>query len=124
MACASASLREYMSRKLFAKADEQSIDLIERAIGDLRKLGATIVDPGPEGELFTAVHRPLCARAAERGVRPSVPQLFPVDAAGQPTGDHIATLLDLHADPKRVPEHALAAQPSAAASALPAKAST
>jgi amidase len=45
-------IREYMSKKLFSKADEQSIDIVERAIDDLRKLGATIVDPGPEGELF------------------------------------------------------------------------
>ncbi len=45
-------IREYMSKKLFSKADEQSIDIVERAIGDLKKLGATIVDPGPEGELF------------------------------------------------------------------------
>ena len=45
-------VREYMNKKLFAKADEQSIDLVERAIADLRKLGATIVDPGPEGALF------------------------------------------------------------------------
>ena len=33
-------------KKLFAKADEESIDIIERAIHDLRKLGVTIVDPG------------------------------------------------------------------------------
>ncbi len=45
-------LREYMARKLFSKADEESIDIVEHAIDDLRKLGATIVDPGPEGELF------------------------------------------------------------------------
>jgi Asp-tRNA(Asn)/Glu-tRNA(Gln) amidotransferase A subunit family amidase len=45
-------IREYMSKKLFSKADEESIDIVDRAIGDLRKLGATIVDPGPEGELF------------------------------------------------------------------------
>jgi amidase len=45
-------IREYMARKLFAKADEESIDLVDRAIDDLRKLGATIVDPGPEGALF------------------------------------------------------------------------
>ena len=45
-------IREYMSKKLFSKADEESIDIVEHAIGDLRKLGATIVDPGPEGELF------------------------------------------------------------------------
>lgn len=45
-------IREYMSRKLFAKADEESIGIVERAIDDLRKLGATIVDPGAEGALF------------------------------------------------------------------------
>jgi Asp-tRNA(Asn)/Glu-tRNA(Gln) amidotransferase A subunit family amidase len=45
-------IREYMSKKLFSKADEESIDIVDRALGDLRKLGATIVDPGPEGELF------------------------------------------------------------------------
>jgi Asp-tRNA(Asn)/Glu-tRNA(Gln) amidotransferase A subunit family amidase len=45
-------IREYLSKKLFSKADEESIDIVDRAIGDLRKLGATIVDPGPEGELF------------------------------------------------------------------------
>lgn len=45
-------IREYMARKLFSKADEESIDIVDRAIDDLRKLGATIVDPGPEGALF------------------------------------------------------------------------
>jgi Asp-tRNA(Asn)/Glu-tRNA(Gln) amidotransferase A subunit family amidase len=45
-------IREYMSKKLFSKADDESIDIVDRAIDDLRKLGATIVDPGPEGELF------------------------------------------------------------------------
>ena len=45
-------VREYMAKKLFSRADEESIDIVERAVGDLRKLGATIVDPGPEGALF------------------------------------------------------------------------
>ena len=98
-------VREYMSRALFAKADEQSIDLVERAIGELRKLGATLVDPGPEGSLF----RPCLARYAPELLNASFTrqyrQNFPVDAAGQPTGDHIAALLDLHADPARVPEN-------------------
>jgi Asp-tRNA(Asn)/Glu-tRNA(Gln) amidotransferase A subunit family amidase len=98
-------VREYMSRKLFAKADEQSIDLIERAVADLRKLGATIVDPGREGALF----QPCIARYAPELLNAAFARqnraLFPVDAAGQPTGDHLATLLDLHADPSRVPEN-------------------
>jgi Asp-tRNA(Asn)/Glu-tRNA(Gln) amidotransferase A subunit family amidase len=45
-------IREYMAKKLFSKADEESIDIVEHALDDLRKLGATIVDPGPEGALF------------------------------------------------------------------------
>ena len=44
-------LREYMSRS-FGKADEESVVLAENAIADLRKLGATVIDPGPDGELF------------------------------------------------------------------------
>src|SRR5581483_8837469 len=39
-------VREYMDRSLFTEADAQSIALVERAIGDLRRVGATIVDPG------------------------------------------------------------------------------
>src|SRR5262245_13282648 len=44
-------LREYMSRKLFSKADEESIGIVERALSQLRTLGAVIVDPGAESEL-------------------------------------------------------------------------
>src|SRR5688572_8249899 len=98
-------LREYMNRKLFAKADEQSIDLIERAIGDLRKLGATIVDPGPDGSLFQPCIARYVPELLNGAFARQYRQLFPVDAAGQPTGDHIAALLELHADPKRVPEN-------------------
>jgi len=45
-------IREYMNRQAYTKADEQSLDLAERAIEDLRKLGAAIVDPGRGGALF------------------------------------------------------------------------
>lgn len=96
-------VREYMNRTLFSKADEQSIDIVERAIGELRKLGATIIDPGPDGALFqTCVSRQvpeLLNSAFARQYR----QLFPVDAGGQPEGDQIATLLNLHFDPARIP---------------------
>src|SRR5438874_13820856 len=47
-------------KKLFAKADEESIDIIERAIHDLRKLGVTIVDPG------TPIVSSLIGRRASR----------------------------------------------------------
>jgi amidase len=96
-------IREYMAKKLFSKADEESIDIVERAIGDLRRLGATIVDPGPEGALFqSCIARDgpaLLNSAFARQYR----DLFPVDAAGKPQSDQIATLLDMLADPVRVP---------------------
>lgn len=53
-------IREYMRRDLFSKADEESIGLAERGIADLKKLGAVIVDPGPEGALLD----PCIARLA------------------------------------------------------------
>jgi amidase len=97
-------IREYMAKKLFSKADEESIDIVARAIDDLRKLGATIVDPGPEGALFQGCivrHAPeLLNSAFTRQYR----DLFPVDAAGRPQSDQLATLLDLHANPMRVPQ--------------------
>ena len=45
-------IREYMNREAYTKADEQSLDLAEQAIEALRRLGATIVDPGRGGGLF------------------------------------------------------------------------
>src|SRR4051812_32834924 len=47
-------IREYMNRDAYTAADAQSLDLAERAIDDLRKLGATIVDPGRGGALFAS----------------------------------------------------------------------
>jgi Asp-tRNA(Asn)/Glu-tRNA(Gln) amidotransferase A subunit family amidase len=97
-------VREYLNRKLLAQADKESVDLVERAIGVLRKLGAIVVDPGPEGALFqrciTRSAPELMSSAFTRQNR----QLFPVDAAGQPTGDQIATLIELRTDPSRMPE--------------------
>jgi amidase len=85
-------LREYMSRKLFGKADEESIGIIERAIDDLRKLGATIVDPGSEKELF----KDCLARYAPRLMNSAFARQYP-QLVGQ---DQIAALVDLDADPK------------------------
>jgi len=97
-------IREYMNKKLFSKADEESIDIVERALGDLRKLGATVVDPGPEGALFQSCvirYAPQLYNAAFAAQRRN---LFPVNAAGEPATDHIATLLDMDAEPARVPD--------------------
>ena len=45
-------IREHMDKKVFNEADVEANDLTERAIGDLRRLGATIVDPGAGGALL------------------------------------------------------------------------
>jgi amidase len=87
-------VREYMSRKLFSKADEQSIDLIERAIADLRKLGATIVDPGADSALF----QPCIARYA-----PELLNAAFIRQYRQSASDPIATLLQMRADSGEVP---------------------
>ncbi len=97
-------IREYMSKKLFSKADEESIDIIDRAVDDLRKLGATIVDPGPEGALFQTCIARDAPELMNSAFTRQYPDLFPVDAAGRPQSDQLATLLGLHADPAQVPE--------------------
>jgi Asp-tRNA(Asn)/Glu-tRNA(Gln) amidotransferase A subunit family amidase len=96
-------IREYMSKKLFSKADEESIDVVERALDSLRKLGATIVDPGPEGALFQGCISRYAPELLNSAFTRQYRELFPATAAGQPESDHIAALLDIHADPVRVP---------------------
>ncbi len=95
-------VREYMDKSLFTKADEQSIDLADRAIEDLKKLGATIVEPPPEG-LFTSYIRRYNPMLSNSTWTKLFPELFPVDAEGKPTSDHLATLVDLAFDPSKVP---------------------
>lgn len=97
-------IREYMNKTLFSRADEQSLDLVEGAIGVLRKLGATLVDPGPEGALFQSCIVRYSPELLNAAFARQNKQLFPVDATGAPTTDHIGVLLDLHRDPTRVPD--------------------
>jgi len=96
-------IREYMDKKLFSKADEESIDIIDRAIDELKKLGATIVDPGEGGELFTKYIRSLEPMLLNSAYTKQHPEMFPVDAEGKPVGDHLATLIDLAMDPSKAP---------------------
>jgi Asp-tRNA(Asn)/Glu-tRNA(Gln) amidotransferase A subunit family amidase len=91
-------LREYMRPSLLTKADEESVALIERAIADLRSLGAVIVDPGAEGELFTRCISRYAPELLNSAFARQYPQLFPAGS-----GDHIAALLELQQDPARVP---------------------
>jgi len=95
-------LREYMNRDLFTVADSESITLIERAINDLRALGATIVDPGPGGALFQdAVNRYAPVWRSESFIRQFRTQ-FPDSA------NHFPALIDLYGDPSRVPHDSVA----------------
>jgi Asp-tRNA(Asn)/Glu-tRNA(Gln) amidotransferase A subunit family amidase len=97
-------IREYMSKKLFSKADEESIDIVEHAINDLRKLGATVVDPGPEGALFQSCISRRAPELLNSAFTRQYRDVFPADADGRPQADQIAALLQMHADPSRVPQ--------------------
>jgi Asp-tRNA(Asn)/Glu-tRNA(Gln) amidotransferase A subunit family amidase len=101
-------MREYMDKKLFTQADAESIDIVERGIGELKKLGATIVDPGAGGALFQECVARYAPSAFNAGLTRQYPQLFPVDAAGAPTADHIPLLVAMSADPARFPSDAKA----------------
>ena len=97
-------VREYMSKKDFTVADYETIDIVEHAIGDLRKLGAQIVDPGPDGALFTSCLRKYLPAAENVLFTRKFPDVFPVDKDGKPVGDHLTKLLDMVMDPAKVPD--------------------
>lgn len=97
-------VREYMDKALFTEADHETIDIVDRAVQDLRKLGATITDPGAGKPLFQG-----CIDQYAPGIENSLftgqlPSLFPRDAGGKPTADHIPLLIDMSLNPSRVPQ--------------------
>jgi Asp-tRNA(Asn)/Glu-tRNA(Gln) amidotransferase A subunit family amidase len=96
-------LREHMDKTLFTQADEETIDVVDRAIDDLRELGATIVDPGPNGALFQDCIAAQLPAVANKQFTAAFPSLFPVDASGAPSADHIPLLIDMALDPSLVP---------------------
>ncbi len=105
---------EYMDPKFSGLEGKENIRLARAAIEDLRRLGATIVDPGPEG-LFTEYIRrynPMLSNASWTKVHP---ELFPVDDTGKPTSDQVTTLVDLAMDPSKVPAMTLRDFPRAEA---------
>jgi Asp-tRNA(Asn)/Glu-tRNA(Gln) amidotransferase A subunit family amidase len=104
-------VREYMDKSLFTVADAETIDIVDDAIGDLRSLGATIVDPGPSGALFQSCIDKVQPVWRNKLFTGQFPSAFPVDAAGVPTTDHIQTLVELFFNPIAVPKDA-AGQPS------------
>jgi amidase len=96
-------IREHMDKKLLNEADHASIDLAELAIGDLRRLGATIVDPGTGGALFQSCIDKYVPLYRNRVFTEQFPNLFPVDSNRKPSTDHISVLVDMSFDPSRVP---------------------
>ncbi|AHF90333.1 amidase [Opitutaceae bacterium TAV5] len=96
-------VREYMDKKVFAEPIyHPSIDRVNEAIEDLRKLGATLVEGGPDG-LFTDTIRRYGPKVNNATWTKLHPELFPVDADGKPVGDHLSTLVALSLDPSKVP---------------------
>lgn len=96
-------VREYMDTALFTPADVESIRIVERALPELARLGATLVDPGTGNPLFDQCLTRVAPAVQNKLFAARFRALFPVDDAGGPVGDHIATLLDLAEDPSKVP---------------------
>jgi amidase len=96
-------LREFMDVRLYTKRDEAAIAVVDRAVTDLKKTGATVVDPGVGGALFTGCFQNYVPQAFGKLFTQMHPALFPVDDRGMPTSDHIAKLAELKAKPELVP---------------------
>ncbi len=79
-------LREYMDRSLFNEADEESIAAAERAIADLQKLGATIVDPGPGGALLQKYIDKYAPSVMNKLFIERFPKAFPIGRERQADG--------------------------------------
>ena len=71
-------IREHMDKKVLNEADVETIDITERAVGDLRRLGATIVDPGAGGALFQGCIDKYVPLYRNRVFIEQYPNLFPV----------------------------------------------
>lgn len=97
-------VREYMDKGLFTQADFETIDIIDRAINDLRGLGATIIDPGPGGALFQDCIDKYVPVWQNQLFMSRFPDTFSIDKDGNPTADHISLLADMYFDPSLVPD--------------------
>src|ERR1700693_404915 len=96
-------IREHMDKKVLNDADGEAIDLTERAIGDLRQLGATIVDPGAGGALLQSCMDKYVPLYRNRVFIEQFANLFPLDANGKPLTDRISQLVDMFFNPSLVP---------------------
>jgi amidase len=91
-------LREYMDKSLFTAADEETIDIVERALPALAALGAEIVDPGVGGALFRACLAKYDPHVHQARFVAQHEELFP------PGADHIPLLVELFFDSARFPK--------------------
>jgi len=89
--------REYMDKSLFTQADSESIDLVDKAVVDLRRLGATVVDPGPGGSLFQSCLDQYIPQNLNAFFINQFPALFPAGA------DHFPLLENMYVNPSLVP---------------------
>jgi amidase len=96
-------IREHMDKAAFNEADVEAIDVAERGIGDLRRLGATIIDPGAGGALFQGCLDKYGPLYRNRAFVEQHPDLFPADSSGKPSTDRISSLVDMFFDPSLVP---------------------
>lgn len=92
-------VREYMDPALFTAADAESIQIIERQLPVLQSLGATVVDPGPGGDLMSACLAKYAPQAHNAAFTAQHPRQFPYTYAGKPASDHALQLATLAREP-------------------------
>ena len=103
-ACASASCASTWTRSCSRPPTTRASSSSTGRVDDLRRLGATIVDPGAGGALFQSCVDKYAPSAANGFFIRQFPELFPVDAAGKPAADHMPLLVDMFFDPALFPD--------------------
>ncbi|BET67127.1 hypothetical protein ASA1KI_20450 [Opitutales bacterium ASA1] len=96
-------VREYMDPAVFSGPLYANIPIVDRAIEDLKKLGATTVEPPAEG-LFTEYIRRHAAALLGSAWTRKHPELFPVGPDGAPASDEVMRLVALTLDPSQISE--------------------
>jgi amidase len=97
-------VREYMDKKLFTAADVESIDIIDRELSVLKKLGATLVDPGEGGALFQSCIAKYDPHVHNSAFTKQFGQMFPFDGNGKPVTDHTELLAKMFSDTGKFPK--------------------
>jgi amidase len=85
----------------FTKADEDSIRITNEAIADLKKLGATVIDPGANGQLFKEAITEIVPALEAPTLVQTYKDLFPGGTS------NLASLVKLSSEPGGLPTDAL-----------------